>query len=172
MADGHDTDNGVSLGVHQAVEYLLGAFAFMSLARVEPRSATVCAGAGALLILLPAVSGGRLGVAQLVGPRLHRVIDYAAVPLLATSPWWTGMGWGAGGVWVVESLAVGVLWLARSTTYRRRVAPPAEPRAESPPKQGPSPARVAGRVAGAVGRKGPRAAGMAVGRIKKRRSGR
>lgn len=169
MAEGRDTDAGVPFGVHQAVEYLLGAFAFMSLARVEPRSAGLCAGAGAFLLVLPAVSGGRLGVAQLLGPRVHRVLDYVAVPVLATSPWWSGVGWGAGGVWVVEALAIGLLWLARATSYRRRGP---EPREERPPSSGPSAARVAGRVAGTVGRKGPRAAGIAVGRIKKRRAGR
>jgi hypothetical protein len=164
--------------VHQAIEYLLGVFAFMSLARVEPRAATLCAGAGAALLLLPALSGGRLGVTQLVGPRLHRVVDYVAVPVLATSPWWSGVGWGAGGVWVVEALAIALLWLARSTAYRR--AAPEPPDATSPPSSSSTAAsdalagtaRAAGRLAGTVGRKGPRAAGVAVGRIKRRRSDR
>jgi hypothetical protein len=170
MAEGQERNARIPLGVHQAIEYLLGAFAFTSLARIEPRSAGVCAGAGAFLVLLPAVSGGRLGGTQLVGPRLHRVLDYLAVPALATSPWWSGMGWGAGGVWVVEALAVGMLWLARATVYHRPVPEP--PRQEPPATGGTtgSAARAAGRVAGTLGRKGPRAAGVAVGRLKNRRA--
>jgi hypothetical protein len=177
VADRDKEGASVPFWVHQAIEYLLGAFAFTSLARVEPRSAALCAGAGAALLVLPAVSGGRLGVTQLVGPRLHRVLDHLAVPVLATSPWWSGVGWGAGGVWVVEALAIAVLWLARSTAYRRVPEPPAD--APSPSSTTPTAsdalagtARAAGKLAGTVGRKGPRAAGQAVGRIKRRRSGR
>ena len=161
----------VPFGIHQAIEYLLGVFAFTSLARVEPRSAALCAGAGVFLLLLPALSGGTLGVAQLLGPRLHRVLDYAAVPVLASSPWWSGVGWGGGGVWVVEALAIALLWLARATSYRRREpAPPVAPPSGSSASAGA--ARAAGRLAGTLGRKGPRAAGLAVGRMKKRRSDR
>jgi hypothetical protein len=172
VADDGGKGAGIPFWVHQAIEYLLAAFAFTSLARIEPRSAGLCAGAGAFLLLLPAISGGRLGVTELVGPRLHRVLDYLAVPALATSPWWSGVGWGAGGVWVVEALAVGLLWLARATSYRRAVPdPPRE--TQRPPAltdaTAANAARAAGRLAGTLGRKGPRAAGVAVGRIKKRR---
>jgi hypothetical protein len=119
------------------------------------------------LLVLPALSGGRLGMTELVGPRVHRVLDYALVPVLATSPWWSGMGWGAGGVWVVEALAIVVLWLARATTYRRVTPAPEPPSGASRTTN--DAARAAGRLAGAIGRKGPRAAGVAVGRIKRRR---
>ena len=170
MADGEDQAPGIPFGVHQAIEYLLGLFALVSLARIEPRSAGLCAGAGGALLALAAVSGGRLGLTARIGPRLHRVLDYLAVPVLATSPWWSGVGWGAGGVWVVEALAIAMLWLARATTYRRLAPEPAKPAPSTPPSTTVNDAaRTAGRLAGNLGRKGPRAAGIAVGRIKKRR---
>lgn len=159
-------------GVHQTIEYLLGALAFLSIARVEPRSAPLCAGAGALFVVLAALSGGRVGVARAIGPRLHRVLDYAAAVALATSPWWSRVGWGAGGTWIVEALAVVLVWLSRATVYRRAPAPEAPATSRGPSTTGrglAATARGAGRLAGAVGRKGPRAAGVAVGRIKKRR---
>jgi hypothetical protein len=176
VAPPKERERSVPFGVHQAIEYLLGAFAFTSLARVEPASAALCAGAGVALVLLAGLSGGRLGFSHVLGLRLHRALDYVAVPVLATSPWWSGVGWRGGSVWVVESLAVALLWLARATSYRRAPVPEA-PAAAAP---GPTPAsdalagtaRAAGRLAGTVGRKGPRAAGLAVGRIKKRRSDR
>jgi hypothetical protein len=157
----------VPFGVHQAIEYLLGVLAFTSIARVEPRSAPLCAGAGAALLALPALSGGRVGVVQVLGPRVHRVVDWLVAALLASSPWWSGVGWGAGGVWVVEALAVVLLWLSRATAYRRREQPP-EPAPAPTGTALPVAARAAGRFAGALGRKGPRAAGVAVGRMKKR----
>jgi hypothetical protein len=161
------TDPSIPFGVHQVVEYLLGVFALLSVARVEPKAVLLCAGAGVALIVLAAVSGGRVGVVHLVPPRLHRALDYVAAVLLFTSPWWTGVGWGPGGVWIVAVLAVALVGLARATSYRR-------PAREEPP---PTPsrdglavtARAAGRLAGTIGRKGPRAAGVAVGRMKKRR---
>ena len=161
-------------GVHQAVEYLLAAFAFTSLARVEPASAALCAGAGVALVLLAGLSGGRLGFSHVLGHRLHRALDYVAVPVLATSPWWSGVGWSGGGVWVAESLAVALLWLARATAYRPAPVPEAPVAGADPTPASDTlagTARAAGRLAGAVGRKGPRAAGLAVGRLKKRRSG-
>jgi hypothetical protein len=173
MAEGRDRGTKLPFGVHQAIEYLMGAFAFTSLARIEPGSAGLCAAAGAFLLLLPAVSGGRMGVTKLLRPQLHRLLDYAGVPALATSPWWSGIGWGAGGVWIVEALAVGLLWLARATNYKRPdPAPPVEAPAPTTGGGTANAARAAGRVAGALGRKGPRAAGVAVGRVKKRRAGR
>ncbi|MEY2567302.1 MAG: hypothetical protein QOE35_1831 [Actinomycetota bacterium] len=164
----------VPLGVHQVIEYLMAGFALVSIARIEPKSAPLCAGAAAMLALLAGLSGGRAGVVRIVGPRLHRVLDYVAAAALATSPWWSGVGWGGGGVWVVESLAVVVVWLARATSYRRRPPEPPQPPAPPEPRRAATPtvaatARTAGRLAGVVGRKGPRAAGVAVGRIKKRK---
>ena len=153
----------IPFGVHQVIEYLLGGFAIASIARVEERSVLLCIGVGVGLILFAGVSGGRVGFLALVPPRLHRVLDYVVAAALATSPWWSGVGWSAGGVWLVAVLALALVALARSTSYRRT-----ERTARRTPA-GPTPARAAGRVAGAVGRKGPRAAGVAVGRIMKRR---
>lgn len=166
----------IPLGVHQAIEYLLGGLAFVWIARVEPQSAPLCAGAGAVLIVLAALSGGRVGLAHLIGPRLHRVLDHVVAVGLAASPWWSGIGWGVGAVWLVEGLAIVLLWLTRSTAYRRKVkeAPTAPTATDPAPSSASSDAvaataRAAGRLAGTVGRKGPRAAGVAVGRLKKRR---
>jgi hypothetical protein len=162
----------VPFGVHQVVEYLLGGFALASVARVEPDAVPLCAGAGAGLIVLAALSGGRPGVVSLLGPRLHRVVDYVVAVALATCPWWSGVGWSAGGVWIVAALAVAMVWLTRATVYRRpvREEPPPVERTASPPRDGLAvTARTAGRLAGAIGRKGPRAAGVAVGRMKKKR---
>jgi hypothetical protein len=161
----------VPFGVHQVIEYLLGVFALTSIARVEPKSAVLCAGAGAGLIALAALSGGRPGAVGFLAPRVHRVVDYAAVAALATSPWWSGTGWSAGAVWVVEALAVALLWLTRATAYRRRPPAPEVDESLAAPTTGalPDAARKAGRLAGALARKGPKAAGVAVGRIKKRR---
>jgi hypothetical protein len=155
--------------VHQVVEYLLGVFALLSVARVEPKAVLLCAGAGVALIVLAAVSGGRVGVVHLVPPRLHRVLDYVAAVLLFTSPWWTGVGWGPGGVWIVAVLAVALVGLARATSYRRPVREEAPPTATASRDGLAVTARAAGRLAGTIGRKGPRAAGLAGGRMKKRR---
>ena len=158
-----ERERTIPFGVHQVIEYLLGAFALASIARVEERSVLLCVGVGVALVLFAGVSGGRVGFLALVPPRVHRVLDYVAAALLVTSPWWSGVGWSAGGVWLVAVLALALLALARSTVYERNE--------RRPPvvDQGPSPARVAGRVAGTVGRKGPHAAGVAVGRLMKRR---
>lgn len=163
----------VPFGLHQAMEYLLGAVLAATALHSYGTAMGVLAALAGLLALLAAVSGPPLGGWQLLGRRAHHRADLALIALVALSPILPGRT----GVWVIVAEAVAVVgWrLERVTRYRPTVAPaPPHPvdrptlrfSAEAVPGTGaeptrPGPARVAGR---AVGR-GRASAGGALDRL-------
>jgi hypothetical protein len=184
MTSEPDSPSGASLAfwVHQALEYLLAAFVASSAIRLDSRAMGVCLVAAAALLALAALSRGPLGVVKVVPLPLHRVLDFVFVVVLATSPAWLGLGWTSSGTIIIETVAVAALLLTRATSFRpkpsRRAtsAPPSFPSPSSPSGDGGeavtraagAAARQMGRAVGVAKQHGPRAAGRALGRFRKR----
>jgi hypothetical protein len=178
MTSEPDSPSGASLAfwVHQALEYLLAAFVASSAIRLESRAMGVCLVAAAALLALAALSRGPLGVVKVVPLRLHRVLDFVFVVVLATSPAWLGLGWTSAGAIIIETVAVAALLLTRATSFRPKPSRRATSSSsgedgdggEAVTRAAAVAARQVGRAVGVAKQHGPRAAGRAVGRFRKR----
>lgn len=166
----------IGLGVHQAVEFLLGVFLVISSTRVTDGGGGVLLGLGVALLVLPAVTSGPLAAVRLLSPAVHRVLDVLLVMLAAASPL-LPLGVSGSSVLLVVLTAAAMAVLTRATTYaarrRRRGAPrtvgPAPAAAPRPSQPPPAWARGLGTAAGRARRQVPRQAGRMVGRVKKGR---
>ncbi len=157
------------MGVHQAVEFLLGLFLVSSSVRIaSDHGGGAVLGLGIALLMLPAITIGPLAALRVLSPPVHRVVDVVIVMLAITSPLLSlGLDGNAILMMVLTALALAVL--TRSTSYtvrpRRRPKPPAvepPPRAARPPTW----ARDLGIAAGRARTQLPRHAGRLVGRLK------
>lgn len=154
----------IAFPAHQLFEYLLaGALAELS---VHIGRSGLLLGAAGAFALLALTARGPLGVARLVGPRLHGVLDIVVALALAAAPLVPALRPDVTGIIVVEVAALAWLRLATLTRYTR--APPrsdggsvtAEAAAPDPPSSGaPSSgalvARGLGMIAGRSARRLP-----------------
>lgn len=133
--------------LHQAAEYGLG-MVLIAAATQTPKP-LYPALAGGLVIVNAAVADGPLGAYRLVGRRLHRVLDWVVVLVLAAGAVMPGPDPVARMVLGAMAVVLGVLaWQTRAST---RPAPPADPAAPPTTAAGAkavSWGRAAGRMAG------------------------
>jgi hypothetical protein len=112
--------------VHRVAEYVVGlalvALPFSFGARIAPAGL-----AGVVMVALGATTRGRLGLLRWWSPRLHHVLDVAAVLMLAAMPLVPGTGGWLLAVFL-EPTAVVFALLTLRTNYR---APQATPRVDS-----------------------------------------
>ena len=163
----------IGLGVHQAVEFLLGVFLVVTSTRVTDAGAGVVLGLGATLLVLPAVTAGPLAAFPFLPAPAHRLADVALAMLAVTSPL-LPVDVEGDAVPVVVLAGLGLAALTRATSYtrarRHRAAPRTDHRRAAPPAStwarslGASAARARGQL--------PRQAGRVVGRLRRRGSGR
>lgn len=176
-ASGH-ARQGISFGMHQALEYLFGIFLALNAVHLAPRAATLALGLGMGLLLLSLVSDGPLGGWRLVSPGLHRVGDFLIVALAATSPFLFHLPLDLSTLVLPVATALLLASLSSATVYWR---PPPLPAPEKtirnvaattggngPPPPLPPLSRALGAVVGRVQSQGPRALGHAVGRMKRK----
>ena len=176
--------------VHQAVEYFLAAALVGTAFHVGDKSRWVLIGGAALLVTVAAFSGPPLGAWRAIGRRAHRLVDWLTVILLAASPILPGRG--AASILVMEACAVG-LWRIGAVTRFDPIDPESprsgavsaamsafsaasapRPPASSPPSAQPSsspsePSRPLDPAVDAAMRRQARAAGLAVGIVRRRR---
>lgn len=165
----------IGLGVHQAVEFLLGVFLVISSTRVTEAGAGVVLGFGVTLLVLPAVTAGPLAAVRLLPPAAHKLADIVLLMLALTSPLLPfDIEGNAVPLMVLAGLALALLTRATSYAVRRRRPrrPPAPaPAAEPPPAWPAAPtstwARSLGTTAARARSQLPRQAGRMVGRLKK-----
>ena len=172
-----DDGRAVRIGVHQAVELILGIFLVISSTRVPGDDGGVVLGFGVTLLVLPAITAGPLAALRILSPAVHRVLDMVIVMVAVAAPFLPlGLEGNADLILVSAGLALAVL--TRSTSYaprrrRRRPGrgaetPPAPPPAAAP-VAAPAWARGLGTAAGRARTQLPRQAGRVVGRMKKGR---
>lgn len=109
--------------VHQVVEYLLAVlFGELSLHLLPPMEWTLLAGS-ALLGVIAATTGGKLGIRALIGPRLHRWVDlglalyFALSPLLLLAPIAHSSGLQLAAIILAELMAGCLLQISRMSRY-------------------------------------------------------
>ncbi len=156
------------MGVHQAVEFLLGLFLISSSVRIaSDHGGGAVLGLGLALLMLPAITIGPLAALRVLSPTVHRVVDVVIVMVAITSPL-LSLGLDGNAILMMVLTAVALAVLTRSTSYtvrpRRRPRPPAvaPPLAARPPTW----ARDLGIAAGRARTQLPRHAGRLVGRLK------
>lgn len=163
------TERPIGLGVHQAVEFLLGLFLVSSSVRISPKDGGgPVLGLGIALLVLPAITVGPLAAVRALRPAAHRMVDVVIVmvaiiiPLLPVS-----LDGNAILLLVLTALALAALtW---STSYTARWQPRPKPAAVTPPPpptRPPTRARDLGTAAGRGRTQLPRHAGRVVGRLK------
>lgn len=156
----------IGLGIHQAVEFLLGMLVLLTAARMPEHDLGPVLGLGMALIILPVVTAGPLAAAHLLRPGAHRAIDVVVIMLALTSPL-LPLGLDAAAIPVVVLAALALAVLTRSTSYAVR-----RPRPKPVPSEPPPPpvwARDLGAAAARARTQLPRHAGRVVGRLKKGR---
>lgn len=161
----------IGLGVHQAVEFLLGLFVVSSSVRIASNAGGgPLLGLGIALLVLPAVTAGPLAALRLLSPAVHRAMDVVIVMLAITSPL-LPLGLDGNAIVLMVLTAAALAVLTRSTSYTtRRGRPKPAPRPvapTSPPPRPPAWARDLGVAAGRARTQLPRRAGRIVGRLRK-----
>ncbi|MDQ6728146.1 MAG: hypothetical protein M3066_18590 [Actinomycetota bacterium] len=154
----------IGLGIHQAVELLLGMFVLLSAVRMPERDLAPVLGLGLVLVVLPVVTVGPLAAFRLLRPGAHRVVDVLLVMMAMVSPF-LPLGLDAAAIPVIVLTALALAALTRSTSYvvRRRAPKPVAAEPASPPAW----ARDLGTAAARARTRLPRQAGRVVGRLKK-----
>lgn len=194
---GGPIERPIGIGVHQAVEYLLGLFLVTSSIRIASNAGSgALLGLGVALLLLPAVTIGPLAAMPVLSPTVHQAIDVVLVMLAVTSPL-LPIGLDGNAILLMVLTAAALAVLTRSTSYVRRsrrprrgrartATPPPAPSARassnqassntassntapSGPARPPAWVRDLGTVAGRARTQLPRQAGRVVGRLKKGR---
>ncbi len=158
----------IGLGVHQAVEFLLGIFLVVSSTRVTEAGAGVVLGLGVALLVLPAVTKAPLAAFHILPPAAHRLADIALVMLAVTSPL-LPVDVEGNAVAIVVLAGLGLALLTRSTAYARARRHRPRPTSASHRPSAPSTSRWArslGATAGRARTQLPRQAGRMVGRLK------
>lgn len=102
---------------HQVAEYSVGAALVAVGLHLSGAVEVVLVAVGAVLVLLNLSSRGRLGAWRVVGRRAHHLVDLALVAALAFSPLTALQQLHVLGVVVAEVLAIGLLWIERTTRY-------------------------------------------------------
>lgn len=180
------------MGVHQAVEFLLGLFLVTSSIRIASNDGSgALLGLGVALLVLPAVTIGPLAALRVLSPAVHQAIDVVLVMLAITSPL-LPIGLDGNAILLMVLTAAALAVLTRSTSYVRRprrprrgrartATPHPAPEAKAPsgrassnqapsgPARPPAWVRDLGTVAGRARTQLPRQAGRVVGRLKKGR---
>ena len=151
----------LSFWAHQAAEYLLGLFLFLSALRLVGRPMILAFAAGLVFTALAAFTRGPLAAFQLLSRSAHRALDVGFALFLAASPLLLGLRT-VGTIVLAEGLAVAVATLVRRTAYveaPRRTAPRGGSSATLN-----TAARTAGTLLGRAGQDAPRRLGRFVGR--------
>jgi hypothetical protein len=167
-----DTSGRVPFWAHQVVELLLGVLLLFQGARTGQHTA-VLVGLGAALLVLALTSDGPVAAWPWIGRRVHRVLDFGFVVVLALAPVLLSLD-RVLAIVVVELTAVAMGWLALRTSWtqprrasRTASAVPDAPAVPDVPG-GPTLARRLGAVTGDATRDAPRRLGRAVGRARPR----
>jgi hypothetical protein len=143
----------VPFPVHQILDYLAGLYLLQVGSHLPGRAATVCYGAGAVVIVAAVFSGRPLGGGRLSRPA-HRLVDVAILVGVAAAPFVFGLTGDVANVLRLEGVAVVLIVIVKYTNYVRPV-PGATSRAVADTAVG---------TARLLKAKGPRAAGRMVGR--------
>jgi hypothetical protein len=132
--------------LHQAAEYVLG-IVLVAAATQTPKP-LYPALAGGLVIVNAAIADGPLGAYRLVGRRLHRVLDWVVVAVLAVGAVMPGPD--ALARMALGGMAIVLGVLAWQTQYGARPAPvdPSSPPTTAAGAKAASWGRAAGRMAG------------------------
>jgi hypothetical protein len=133
--------------LHQGAEYVLGIV--LVAAATQTPEPLYLALAGGLVILNAAITDGPLGAYRLVGRRLHRVLDWVVVAMLAAGAVMPGPDAVARTVLGAMAIVLGVLaWQTRYGPRRAPTADPASPPSTPAGTKAVSWGRAAGRMAG------------------------
>ncbi len=158
------------LWMHQLLEYAIGlVLIFQS---VHSTDAPQLAAAGALVVVLAALTDAPCGAFRWIPPLLHRTLDVLVVAVLLLAP----VGFGVADPVAIVLCVGGAITLGWLHWHTRWVAPVRRPRAApTPPAAAPRPAgpstadataRALGAAVGKTSRAAPGAAGRAVGRAR------
>ncbi len=133
--------------LHQGAEYVLGIV--LIAAATQTPEPLYLALAGGLVILNAAIADGPLGAYRLVGRRLHRVLDWVVVAMLAAGAVMPGPDPVARMVLGAMAVVLGVLaWQTRPTARSALAADPAPPPTTAAGAKAVAWGRAAGRMAG------------------------